>query len=195
MLESHSVDICDIHINKSELAQRLKTPVGFEHETVAECEQMLKKICTPKFCVREIEIRAESPNIVYLGIFRVLSKDLFKNLSGCNNAYLMGLTLGYEVDRLILSTGVVSPAKGFILDAVASAYAEALADYVSTFLQKDKKLRARYSPGYGDLSLDIQAAVLNALNADKILGIKLGTNFLMTPRKSVTAIQGVINND
>jgi len=107
----------------------------------------------------------------------------------------MGLTLGYEVDRLILSTGVVSPAKGFILDAVASAYAEALADYVSTFLQKDKKLRARYSPGYGDLSLDIQAAVLNALNADKILGIKLGTNFLMTPRKSVTAIQGVINND
>lgn len=192
MIEPHIVDIGDIHINKSELAQRLKTPVGYENETVSECEKLLKKICTPKFCVAEIEIKTIAPDVVYLSTLKVVSRDLFKNLNGCTKGYVIGLTMGYEVDRLILSTEVVSPAKGFILDAVASAYAEALADYVSNFLEKDKKLKPRYSPGYGDLSLDIQADILNMLNADKLLGIKLGANLLMTPKKSVTAIQGVI---
>ena len=64
---------------------------------------------------------------------------------------------------------------------------------MSAHLANDKKLRPRYSPGYGDLSLEVQSEVLKVLNADKILGIKLGANLLMTPKKSITAVQGVID--
>ena len=60
-------------------------------------------------------------------------------------------------------------------------------------LSRKQKLKPRYSPGYGDLSLSVQKDVLNILNADKILGIKLGENLLMIPKKSITAIQGVID--
>jgi len=186
-----SVDVRDLHINKSELAQRLKTPVGFEHETVSECEEILKRICTPKYSFIKVKITTEDADTVFLDGLKVVSKDLFKNLRGCTDGYIMAMTLGMEVDRKILSFGITSPAKGFILDAVASAYAESLADHVSTIIADGKKLRPRYSPGYGDLSLDVQKDVLGILNADKLMGIKLGANMLMTPKKSVTAIQGV----
>lgn len=195
MLEAQSVTINtdDIQINKSELAQRLKTPVGFENETVNECEDAVRKASEPKCYIAEVNIKADAPDMVDCGVIKFVSKDLYKNLNGCTRGYIMAVTLGIGVDRLVSSTRIVSPSKSFILDAVASAFAEAAADYVSGQLGKAQKLRPRYSPGYGDLSLEVQRDVLKVLNADKILGIKLGDNLLMTPKKSITAIQGVID--
>lgn len=195
MLKSQSVviDMNDIHINKVELAQRLKTPIGFENEIIAECEEAVRKACEPKCYALEVDIEAKEPDLVECGVLKLVSRDLYKNLSGCSKGYIMAVTLGMGVDRLVASARVVSPSKSFIIDAVASAFAEAAADYVSAHLANDKKLRPRYSPGYGDLSLEVQSEVLKVLNADKILGIKLGANLLMTPKKSITAVQGVID--
>ena len=90
MVESRhmNIDIKDVNINKSELAQRLKTPVVFEHEIVSECEEIIRKICKPGCCISEIEIKTEAPDAVFLDGFKVVSKDLFKNLQGCTSAYL-----------------------------------------------------------------------------------------------------------
>lgn len=192
-MKSVNIDVNDIHINKSELAQRLKTPVGFENDVVTECENSIKRAAQPKCYVIEVCVKTDAPNKVALGTLEVYSKDLYKNLAGCKKAYIMAVTLGMEVDRLISSLRIVSPSKAFISDSVASAFAEAAADCVSDKLSINEKLRPRYSPGYGDLSLDVQKDVLNLLNADKLLGIKLGANLLMTPKKSITAIQGVID--
>ena len=53
----------------------------------------------------------------------------------------------------------------------------------------------RYSPGYGDLPLDIQKNFLNVLDAQKKIGLTTSENFLLFPRKSVTAIIGIINKN
>ena len=52
-------------------------------------------------------------------------------------------------------------------------------------------VRPRYSPGYGDLSLDVQSSFLKALNAQKTIGLFLSEGGVMQPEKSVTALMGL----
>ena len=49
----------------------------------------------------------------------------------------------------------------------------------------------RYSPGYGDLPLSVQPALLDALDAGRRLGVTLTESLLMVPMKSVTAVVGI----
>jgi cobalamin-dependent methionine synthase I len=55
-------------------------------------------------------------------------------------------------------------------------------------------MNRRFSPGYGDLPLNVQAKFLEIMQASKKLGIYLNESDLMIPRKSVTAILGVFEN-
>jgi len=50
-------------------------------------------------------------------------------------------------------------------------------------------LTPRFSPGYGDLSLDHQKGLLKYVEADKI-GISLSETMVMLPEKSITAVIG-----
>ena len=52
-------------------------------------------------------------------------------------------------------------------------------------------MRRRFSPGYGDLPLEMQREVCAVLNMPKEIGVSLTDTLLMTPSKSVTAIVGV----
>ena len=54
-----------------------------------------------------------------------------------------------------------------------------------------KYLTNRYSPGYGDLPLEVQKPLLEYLNAGRAIGLTLTATNLMVPRKSVTAILGI----
>ena len=49
----------------------------------------------------------------------------------------------------------------------------------------------RFSPGYGDLPIEVQKDFLPLLDAERRLGITLSESCLMAPSKSVTAIIGV----
>ena len=56
-------------------------------------------------------------------------------------------------------------------------------------------LTERFSPGFGDLPLELQRQVTEALDCPRSLGITLGESLLMTPSKSVTAIIGMKARD
>ena len=49
----------------------------------------------------------------------------------------------------------------------------------------------RFSPGYGDLPLEVSDKLLDALNAKKEIGINMTKSFMLVPVKSVTAIIGI----
>lgn len=53
----------------------------------------------------------------------------------------------------------------------------------------------RYSPGYGDLPLEVQNSFLRALDAQKKIGLTVSRNNLLFPRKSVTAIIGIVEGE
>ena len=183
-----------IKINERELALRLKTEVGFENEMIKECKEELLKAVECKYAYTEVPVNLSENNYVNLYFCQTKSKDLYKNLKGCKSACVFAITLGIGVDRLLSKLNVVSQSKYFITDAIASALAESLCDYVNQMIGENKKTKRRFSAGYGDLSLEIQKDILNVLLADKTLGITLNESLLMTPVKSITAIMGVIEN-
>ena len=46
----------------------------------------------------------------------------------------------------------------------------------------------RFSPGYGDLPLELQGELLHLLDAPRKIGLCASASHILTPRKSVTAI-------
>lgn len=187
----YNINKADISIDKTELAQRLKTPTGYTDEEVEGCIAGVIESCNPKGCYVKVPLAFFEEGRADLGFTSLCSRDLCKTLQGCKECYVMAATLGIDTDRFVNKTSLVSKARGFIADAVASALAEAVMDILNNHLKQSASLTPRFSPGYGDLDLSCQGDILNALSADKLIGIKLGANHIMTPRKSITAICGI----
>lgn len=183
-----------IKINEAELAQRLKTEIGYSNEEIEKCKSELLKVITYKYAYIRVPVDLSEKDYVNLQFVKVKSKNLYKNLQGCNEAFVFAVTVGIGVDRLLARLNMMSQSRHFITDALSSAAVESYCDYVNFTIQGDLKTKPRFSPGYGDLPLDIQPDILNALSADKTLGITLNSSLLMTPVKSITAIMGVQSN-
>lgn len=123
------------------------------------------------------------------------SRSLAKFLAPCTSAVLFAATLGMGVERYLCSLESSGAANVFFADAAASAFIEAVCDRAEEMIsERFGNVTGRFSPGYGDLSLDIQAPLLSALNAGRMLGVTLTDSMLMIPRKTVSAIIGVKND-
>ena len=107
----------------------------------------------------------------------------------------MAATLGGGVEQLIRRKMTMNMTEGLFLDACADAAIEAVCDFVCEEilggLSPCEYPTKRYSPGYGDLPIDIQGAFLETIDAPKKIGLYVSENKLLTPRKSVTAIIGI----
>ena len=127
-----------------------------------------------------------------MGFCRTESASLAKNLCGCKKIILFAATVGIGIDRLIMKYGKLSPAKGIIMQGIGAERIEALCDAFSERLgEEGYVLRPRFSPGYGDLSLDLQKQIFATLQPEKNIGLTLSSSCLMSPTKSVTAIIGI----
>lgn len=123
-------------------------------------------------------------------------KGISRHLDGCELACLVAVTLGMENERLLARAQAQGMLDGLLMDACSSSMAEGAARAASALaepLAHEAGLIAtrRFSPGYGDLPLEVQPAFLDALDARRLLGIHVGPSQLMTPMKSVTAIIGL----
>ncbi len=193
MIKYGTVNSREIKINKNELAQRLKTDRSFEHSVVTLCIEEFNKVVDYRYAYVCVPVNFTGENICDLGFGNIESKNLYNVLHGCKKAIILGVTTGIAVDRLLNKLSVTSSAKHYITDAVASAAAESFCDYMDDILRTNPEKPHRFSPGYGDLSLEIQPYLLNVLNASKNLGITINKTLLMTPAKSITAIMGVFD--
>ena len=185
----------DVEINKNELAQRLNVKRGYTNNTIESCKNSLMKIISYKCAYIRTSVDMSRENICDFGFMRINSKNLYKNLSGCSEAFVMALTAGMAVDRELAKLKITSQAEHFITDAIASAAIDSFCDYASGIMKNGLDCAVRFSPGYGDLSLTFQKPLLERLNAQSLLGISLSPSYLMTPMKSITAIMGIKNEE
>ncbi len=170
--------------------------------TDPETEKMLDR------CLREAEnafsyraVYCELPltfdgDAVLLGDLKINSRDLKINLKGCTRAIVLAATVGLSIDRLILKYSRTSPAAALCMQAIGAERIEALCNDLCSELKAKygTPLRPRFSPGYGDLSLDIQRDIFALLDCEKRLGLTLNSSLLMSPTKSVTAFVGIPEN-
>ena len=128
--------------------------------------------------------------------FEQHSRALRRNLQGCRGAVLFAATIGAGMDRLIRRYERTQPARGILLQGIGAERVEALCElfYQEVSAQAELaglKSHHRFSPGYGDLPLDVQPQFLSLLDARRRLGITLNASCLMSPSKSVTAVIGI----
>ena len=175
--------------------------MGMRPEAADDALRALARDCLPGFleaakpraCCLMVPVKVQG-NTVNVGVCRVESADLARNLTSCGEAILFAATLGPEVDRQRRTAAVTSPTKALILDAMGTAGIEAVCDDLCRRFAAEhpgRKLRPRFSPGYGDLPLDFQRTLLGVLDSQRKAGISLSESLLMVPQKSVSAIVGL----
>ena len=164
---------------------------------VEEAVRLLDAVVEPKQISRRFLLKRLDDGALDIEGLRVESKALSKNLEGCREVFLMAATLGIGPDRLIAraqAEGAMS--RAMALQAAAAAMIEAWCDDVNAELARQAKargrsLRPRFSPGYGDFSLEAQPGIFRLLGAQRNIGITLTDSLLMLPTKSVTAVIGI----
>ena len=145
-----------------------------------------------KVCCVEAQVKITG-KICDFGFFKAESEKLSQNLDGCKKVILFAATLGVEIDRLIAKYGALSPAKALILDAFGNERIEALCNtFCNELKENNLTLKPRFSPGYGDLAIEVQKEIFSVLGCQKKIGLTLNDSMLMSPSKSVTAFVGII---
>ena len=165
---------------------------------VTELEKKLKEAVTPRCAYEIYALEVKDDSCVLSSDKQVLminSARLSAHIRGCRNAILFAATLGPGADMLIRRYTGRSTIKPAILQAVGAAAIEAFADEVTDIIRScpdTADLKMRFSPGYGDFSLEYQNDFFSLLSLEKNLGMSLNSALLMSPSKSITAVIGVI---
>lgn len=179
------------------LGLRGAAPDAATARAVEEAIALLNGAVEPKQMSRRFPLTWLGGDSMDIEGLRMDSRALAKNLAGCREVFLMAATLGLGPDRLIAraqAEGAMS--RAVALQAAASAMIEAWCDAVNADLRARAEaeglfLRPRFSPGYGDFSLNCQPGVFRLLGVQKRIGVTLTDSLLMLPTKSVTAVIGI----
>lgn len=124
------------------------------------------------------------------------SRALARYVGDAKELYLFGATLGSRVDVALRRMALTSVAAAGAGQAVAAALIETYCDDCCEELQKQlpagKRLKWRFSPGYGDWSLAEQKILFPVLDCARSIGLTLTDSCMMAPVKSVTAVMAVM---
>ncbi len=158
----------------------------------AACE--MADVMKPQAVFEIFDLQIEEKSISFADV-RLQSRDLGANLKNCKKVALMAATIGPQVDGLIRKYTSIDPVYASILQATGPMYVEELVDLVNAEIKRiaaeeGLKTRPRYSPGYGDVSLEVQRDFFRLLPCTRI-GLTLMDTLIMAPEKSVTAFVGL----
>ncbi len=160
-----------------------------------ECITELSSITTGWICYGVFPLE-EAGEYLHAGFAPLPSRILRERWQNCCEVLVFAATVGLAFDRAVTRAAARSPAKALLLDALGTERVEALCDafchrMAAAWEEKNAILTPRFSPGYGDLPLELQRDIFAALGCTRAIGITLGDNLFMNPTKSVTAIIGI----
>ncbi|WP_294394167.1 vitamin B12 dependent-methionine synthase activation domain-containing protein [uncultured Clostridium sp.] len=170
-------------------------------EMIDECRKEVQNVILPRAVYEYKKISSTDKGIEIDGTNLILSgKDIAEHLKNSKECLLMAVTLGNDIEKRTRLYEKVNLTKALIIDACATTAVEEVCDIIEEKVRKEAEsmgmnITFRYSPGYGDLPLDIQNNFLRVLDAQKKIGLTVSENNLLFPRKSVTAIIGIVSAD
>lgn len=184
----------DIQVDEILRYAGMRKPNRETKELLNSCINEVSGKLTYKVCYEKFDIQESECGVIFQ-FSELVSKDLKKNLSGCKSAIIFVATIGVEIDRLIAKYAVVSPSRALMFQAIGAERIESLCNVFNAFIkEKEKGTRPRFSPGYGDFSLDFQKEIFSVLDCYRKIGVSLNNSLLMSPSKSVSAIIGITDN-
>lgn len=117
-----------------------------------------------------------------------------KMLGQCHHAAVLTCTLGLPFDSWVRREQARDMSRAVLMDACGSALVEAGCDAAEKEIAarfNDMFLTDRFSPGYGDLPLEVQKNICVITDSQRRLGVHVTPSMLMNPQKSVTAVIGI----
>jgi hypothetical protein len=198
--------VFEFDIDRQEVLRYLKIDDNFEdqriNKLIDEAVEEIKEIINFRYIYKKFPVKIEENGVDILNTTLFLAgESIKKHLKNSEQIYLMAATIGNQVDKRISFYEKTSITKSMILDACATTAVEEGCDYVEEQIKNEvlaagnSGITFRYSPGYGDLDIDIQQDFLRVLNAPKKIGLTASKYNMLLPSKSVTAVIGVLNND
>ncbi len=187
------------HVRRAEMLRyaRCGDGVGVEKEA-EQAQRLVDDLIRPAAAAVVFDIKRDGEKL-FVADTELEGKSIKKLLAPCNKCVVMAITVGFELDMKIAALGSSSPALSLLADAAASSAVEDACDACCESIESELgvKLTPRFSPGYGDLPMNIQPALLTLTNARRYLGLTVGTGCMLSPIKSVTAIAGIkeVEND
>ena len=181
----------EIFIDERELWARLGGIGALEDEKIREVIADISQVLSAAYVAEELPVLVNNGSCISTGGITIAGESFAKIAGGSSRIVAIAATLGAGVDRLIRKKSAVSVADGFVYDAIASAMVEGLINLATVRTTSGKEHTGRFSPGYGDMPLELQGDIIALLDAGKRLGITLNESKLMSPSKSVTAFIGV----
>ncbi|MDD4599736.1 hypothetical protein SDC9_04241 [bioreactor metagenome] len=127
------------------------------------------------------------------------AKSITKHLANATQVAVLAVTIGETIEQAITDSFAQGRyTEALLLDAAATTAVEAAADQVNALinqqaLQVGLASVFRFSPGYGNWDLVIQPEILKLAQGSSI-GITTTPSCMLMPRKSVTAVIGLVPN-
>lgn len=169
-------------------------PEPLRRQTAAELEALRSQL-RPRYTCRVWDLDFPPGGIRLAGTNLTLrGETAARMLESCGQAALLACTLGTRFDQLLSAAQARDMARAVILDACGSALVEQGCDEAEEELSArlpGRYLTDRFSPGYGDLPLDLQRQLCAALDTPRRLGLYVTESLLLNPVKSVTAVIGI----
>ena len=169
---------------------------GLDQLIDSSIEEM-KQIATPRYIYRVYNLQRSKEKGLFIGNSLELKGNGIKNhLKDSSEVVILAATLGPQVERQIRKYQLVDMTRTVILDACASEAIEGVCDKAQDQIQamameKGYHITSRFSPGYGDLPIEMQSKIINYIEAPSKIGLSTTQENLLIPRKSVTAFIGL----
>ena len=171
---------------------------------ITDVEQLVPTGVSAAFAMRSEDAGAEAGRRPCIRLadtaIALTGNDIYQHLKGASLVVVLAVTLGLESERRLQLLGSQRPLEASVYDAACSALVEQAADAIDDAIKREAARfglagNQRFSCGYGDLPLDAQGSLLDALDARRALGITLTPSNLMVPSKSITAVFGLFPVD
>lgn len=185
-----TTDSKNVIVNKNELVARIGNGINLDTPSIQKYIKKYNENVVYRYAYTKINFKC-SEGISYFEDEKVNSITLEKVLKDSKEVFLLVVTAGIGIDKLIAKTAIQNPVESFYIDAIASAGIESYIDYINNMICDGLKVTKRFSPGYADFPIEFQNYILHRVSANKNIGIMLSDNYLMIPTKSITAVIGI----
>ena len=127
--------------------------------------------------IKELDLNIDYPDLI----------DLFDS---CDRIVIIACTLGLQLDQQLRYYSKINLTKMTVMDALASSYIEIKCDEYEA-KQNFGKRTFRFCPGYGNVPLELNKNLANALNCSKHIGLTVQESNLLLPQKSMIGLIGL----
>lgn len=175
------------------LGYRGQKPGPEEQKAIQDTALETEAACALRWIWERVPV-ASFPGGLCLGGWEIKSFGLAAHLTGCEEAFLMAVTLGSGVDLLLRRLEKRDMSRAVIAQAAAAALIEEFCDQAEKELSRQAPglfLRPRFSPGYGDFDIACQREFLQRLDTARRIGLSMTDTYMLVPSKSVTAVIGL----